>query len=144
MKKTALLATALLSIGALPLLAGCLGSGADIPQREALIEQESERLNDWFNARYEEQLARSPMSRTYLGMADGMDQLDDVSQTAINEEMALAESWLDEMRRDFDIDRLDEQSRLSYRLFEVDIEGLFAYVRTSYRSAQFSDKLWEG
>ena len=126
MKKTILLATALFSIGAAPLLSGCLGSGADIPQREELILEESQRLNDWFAARYEEQLARSPMSRTYLGMADGMDQLDDVSQTAINEEMALARSWLDEMRRDFDIDRLDEQSRLSFRLFEVDIEDQLA------------------
>lgn len=126
MKKTALLATALLSLGAAPLLSACLGSGADIPQREELIVAESQRLNDWFKARYEDQLARSPMSRTYLGMVDGMDQLDDVSQTAIDEEMALAQSWLDEMRRDFDIDRLDEQSRLSYRLFEVDVEDQLA------------------
>lgn len=126
MKKTLLLATALLSIGASPLLSGCLGSGADIPQREKIIEQESQRLNAWFKARYEEQLARSPMSRTYLGMTDGMGQLDDVSQSAMDEEIALAESWLDEMRRDFDIDRLDEQSRLSYRLFEVDIEDQLA------------------
>lgn len=126
MKKSVLLATALLSIGTSPLLTACLGSGADIPQREEVIAQESERLNAWFKDRYEEQLARSPMSRTYLGMADGMDQLDDVSQTAIDEEMRLAESWLNEMRREFDIDRLDEQSRLSYRLFEVDVEDQLA------------------
>ncbi|MEP4051921.1 MAG: DUF885 domain-containing protein [Litorimonas sp.] len=126
MKKATLLATALLTIGMTPLLSACLDSGADIPQREELIVQESQRLNDWFKARYEEQLARSPMSRTYLGMPDGMDQLDDVSQTAINEEVAIAKSWLNEMRRDFDIDRLDEQSRLSYRLFEVDIEDQLA------------------
>lgn len=126
MKKTALLATALLSLGTAPLLSACLNSGADVPAREELIVKESQRLNDWFEARYEDQLARSPMSRTYLGMADGMDQLDDISQTAIDEEMALVESWLNEMRRDFDVDRLDEQSRLSYRLFEVDIEDQLA------------------
>ena len=65
------------------------------------------------------------MSRTYLGMDDGMDQLDDISDIAIKEEMALARTWLDELRRDFDIDRLDDQSRLSYRLFEVDIAVRF-------------------
>lgn len=138
MKKTVLLATALLSIGAAPLLSGCLDSGADIPQREELIEQESQRLNNWFKARYEEQLARSPMSRTYLGMADGMGQLDDVSQSAMDEEMALAGSWLDEMRRDFDIDRLDEQSRLSYRLFEVDIEDQLATHAVGHQDYVFS------
>jgi len=126
MKKTALLATALFSLGTTPLLSACLNSGADVPEREELILKESQRLNDWFEARYEDQLARSPMSRTYLGMADGMDQLDDISQTAIDEEMALAESWLNEMRRNFDVDRLDDQSRLSYRLFEVDIKDQLA------------------
>ena len=126
MKKTLLLATALLSIGATPLLSGCLGSGADIPQREDVIKAESQRLNAWFTARYEDGLARSPMTRTYRGLDDGKDQLDDVSQTAIDEEAALAESWLDEMRRDFDIDRLDAQTRLSYRLFEADIEDQLA------------------
>jgi uncharacterized protein (DUF885 family) len=126
MKKKILLATALLSFGTTPLLSGCLNSGSDVPQREELIVQESARLNDWFAARFEEGLARSPMSRTYLGMSDGMDELDDISQIAINEEMALSKSWLDEMRREFDIDRLDDQTRLSYRLFEADIEDELA------------------
>ena len=138
MKKTALLATAILSLGFTPMLSACLDSGADIPQREELIKQESQRLNAWFTARYEEQLARSPMSRTYLGMDDGMDQLDDVSQMAIKEEMALARTWLDEMRRDFDIDRLDDQCRLSYRLFEVDIEDQLATYAASQNDYVFS------
>jgi len=138
MKKTAMLATACLALGFTPMLSACLDSGADIPQREELIEQESQRLNAWFTARYEDQLARSPMSRTYLGMDDGMNQLDDVSQMAIDEEMALAKTWLDELRRDFDIDRLDDQSRLSYRLFEVDIEDQLATYAASQNDYVFS------
>lgn len=138
MKKTAWLGTALLALGTAPILSACLNSGADVPAREELIVKESQRLNDWFEARYEDQLARSPMSRTYLGMADGMDQLDDISQTAIDEEMALAESWLNEMRRDFDVDRLDEQSRLSYRLFEVDIEDQLATHAVSQKDYVFT------
>ncbi len=126
MKKTLLLATALLTIGATPLLSGCLGSGADIPQREALIEAESQRLNEWFAARYEDRLARSPMSRTYLGMDDGKDQLDDISQIALDEEARLSSTWVNEMRREFDIDRLDDQTRLSYRLFEAEVEDSLA------------------
>ncbi len=126
MKKTLLLATALLSFGTAPLLSGCLGSGSDAPQRETLIVAESQRLNDWFTARYEEQLARSPMTRTYRGMDDGKDQLDDNSQMAIDEEATLARSWLDEMRREFDVDRLDPQTRLSYRLFEANIDDQLA------------------
>ncbi|GGX57862.1 hypothetical protein GCM10011309_03680 [Litorimonas cladophorae] len=138
MKKTLLLATALLSIGTTSLLSGCLGSGADIPQRESLIKAESQRLNDWFAARYEERLARSPMSRTYLGMDDGKDQLDDTSQTALDEEAAFAQAWLDEMRREFDIDRLDQQTRLSYRLFEADMEDSLATHDVSQNDYVFS------
>lgn len=138
MKKSILLATALLSLGTAPLLAGCLNSGTDVPQREELVEQESLRLNKWFAARYEDQLARSPMTRTYLGMADGMGQLDDVSQTAQDEKIALAESWLDELRRDFDIDRLDDQSSLSYRLFEASLENQLATHAVSTNDYVFS------
>jgi len=138
MKKTLLFTIAVLSIGTAPLLSGCLNSGGDVPQREELIREESKRLNDWFAARYEDQLARSPMSRTYLGQSDGMDQLDDVSQTAIDEEIALAKSWLDELRREFDIDRLDAQSSLSYRLFEADIENQLATHSFSVNDYVFS------
>ena len=138
MKKTVLLSAALISLGTAPLLSGCLNSGNDAPQREELIVAESQRLNDWFAARYEEQLARSPMSRTFLGLADGLDKLDDVSQIAINEEMAISKSWLDEMRREFDIDRLDSQTRLSYRLFEADIEDQLATHAVSTNEYIFS------
>jgi len=138
MKKTILLTSAILSLSLSPLLSSCLDSGADIPDREELITQESQRLNAWFKARYEEQLARSPMSRTYLGMSDGMDQLDDISQIAMDEEIALANDWLIEMRRNFDIDRLDAQSRLSFRLFEVDIEDQLATAAESQKDYVFS------
>ncbi len=138
MKKPLLLAAALFSLGAAPLLSSCLNSGTDAPQREELIIQESKRLNDWFAARYEEQLARSPMSRTFLGLADGMDQLDDISQIALNEEIKLAKSWLDELRREFDIDRLDDQTRLSYRLFEADVEDQLATHGVSKNDYIFS------
>lgn len=138
MKKTLLLATALLSFGSASILSACLGSGADIPARETVIKAESQRLNDWFTARYEDGLARSPMTRTYLGMDDGKGQLDDISQTALNEEAALSESWLNEMRREFDIDRLDDQSSLSYRLFESDIEDELATHDASQNDYVFS------
>ena len=138
MKKAALLVTACLALGSMPFLSACLDSGANITQREDLIKQESQRLNAWFAARYEDQLARSPMSRTYLGMPDGMDELDDISNIAIKEEMALAQTWLDELRRDFDIDRLDDQSRLSFRLFEVDMEDQLATYAVAENDYVFS------
>lgn len=86
------------------------------------MREQSAALNDWFKARYQEKLARSPQTQTYLGMKTGKDKLDNISDLAIEEDAALRKAWLDEMRRTFDIDRLDPQTRLSYRLYEYEAE----------------------
>jgi uncharacterized protein (DUF885 family) len=91
-----------------------------------MVEMQSQALNDWFEARYQDELARSPMMQTYLGMKDNQDKLDDASQLADDETAALAKSWLEEMRREFDIDRLDAQTALSYRLYEFAVEDQLA------------------
>ena len=101
-------------------MTGCNGS-PDV-NRAALVEQESARLNAWFADRYEDGLARSPMSQTYLGRSEGRDRLDDISQTAQDEEAELRRTWLETMRRDFDEDRLDPATRLSFQLFEREQE----------------------
>ena len=138
MRLTALLTTACLLCAPI-VISGCIpSSGLDVPERAALIEAESQRLNDWFAARYEEELARSPMSQTYLGMKDHHDKLDDISQTAIDEEATLKQNWVDEMRREFDVDRLDEQTRLSYRLFETQAESDLATHAVSLNDYVFT------
>ena len=71
-------------------------------------------------------MARSPMTQTYLGIKYNQAKLDDASQLADDETAALAQSQIEEMRRDFDIDRLDKQTALSYRLFEFATEDQLA------------------
>ncbi|MGB3454802.1 MAG: DUF885 domain-containing protein [Litorimonas sp.] len=126
---TAVLASLMICGAVLP---GCRPADA-VPDtdRATIVQQESERLNAWFEARYEEELARSPMDQTYRGQRDAQDRLDDISQTARDEEAALRRSWLDEMRRDFDVDRLDPETRLSYTLFEVQQEDWLATYAVS-------------
>ena len=124
MRYSKLLLTSILSSGLL--LSACTPSGSNAPSKAEMVETHSQALNDWFQARYEDELARSPMTQTFLGMKDNQDKLDDASQLADDEMAALAKSWLEEMRRDFDIDRLDAQTALSYRLFEFDIEDQLA------------------
>ncbi|WP_371395529.1 DUF885 family protein [Fretibacter rubidus] len=100
------------------LLSGCTPKGASEASKAELVISESKALNDWFAARFDDQLARSPMMQTYLGQKDNQDRLDDSSQLADDEGAALTEQWLKDMRARFDIDRLDAQSKLSYRLYE--------------------------
>ena len=90
--------------------------------RETLIETESTRLNAWFTERFEESLARSPMSQTSFGKKTNYNALDDISQLALDETATLQQIWLDEMRSSFDVDRLDAQTKLSYKLYEYEIE----------------------
>jgi len=108
------------------LLSACSPGSNKAPSKTVIVEKHSQALNDWFQARYEDELARSPMTQTYLGIKDNQDKLDDASQLADDETAALAQSRLEEMRRDFDIDRLDKQTALSYRLFEFATEDQLA------------------
>jgi len=114
----------MLSVSGLSLSA-CLPS-SDIPSRSELVKAESQALNDWFEQRYEDSLARSPMMQTYIGENTQNDRLDDISAMALDEEAATQKAWLSTMRDEFDIDRLDDQTRLSYRLYEFDIEDELA------------------
>lgn len=120
---TTALASLMLGLAVLP---GCRPGGGPDLDRSAIVQQESDRLNAWFAERYAEGLARSPMTQTYLGRRDNQDKLDDISQIALDEEAALRRNWLAEMRRDFDVDRLDTQTRLSYTLFEVEQDDWLA------------------
>jgi len=103
--------------------------------RDTLVETESARLNAWFAQRFEESLARSPMSQTAFGQTTNYAALDDISQLALDETAALQQIWLDEMRSKFDIDRLDDQTKLSFRLYEFDAEdnlASHAYAEKDY------------
>ena len=108
------------------ILSSCTAGTDKAPTKAERIETQSQALNDWFQARYEDQLARSPMMQTYLGIKDNQDKLDDASQVAADETAALTKAWLEDMRREFDIDRLDKQSALSYRLYEFAAEDELA------------------
>ena len=105
-------------IGSTLLSGACQPSAPDLPSKAEIIQNHSEALNEWFEARFEDELVRSPMSQTYLGRKTNKDQLDDASQLALDEDAALQKAWLEDMRKRFDVDRLDPQTALSYRLYE--------------------------
>ena len=80
MRTAKLLLTSVLSAGLL--LSACSPGGTNAPNKAEMVEKHSQALNEWFEARYEDELARSPMTQTYLGIKDNQDMLDDASQLA--------------------------------------------------------------
>ena len=75
-------------------------------------------LDDAFDAR----IALQPESQTHLGLKTNYDRLDDYTDAAAVREQALLESQLKDMRARFRPEQLGPSARLSYRLFEYDVE----------------------
>jgi len=110
-------------------IAAALAASVALPAAPALaahheesVQSESERLNAWFDAKYEENLQFSPISLAYLGRKEKYDELDDVSLAAQDEQLAWYEATLAEMESSFDYAQLDPQTQLSWDLWKYDVE----------------------
>ena len=75
------LASLLLVTAAPFTLAACDAFGPEIAKIECATTQ-TECLNEWFEAKFEEQLAFSPLTQTALGRKTDYDQIDDFSAEA--------------------------------------------------------------
>lgn len=78
---------------------------------------ESERLNAWFDERYEEQLQRSPIQLTFLGRKDRYDEIDQFGETAIRDEVAWRLQTVKDMQAGFDYDALTKEAQESWDLW---------------------------
>ncbi|MEO0883816.1 MAG: DUF885 domain-containing protein [Pseudomonadota bacterium] len=88
----------------------------------AVTATESERLNAFFEITFNEAVARSPMSQTFLGIKDNYDKWDDASEANALREIEIQRANVEKMQANFDFDLLDEQSKLSWRLAEYELE----------------------
>ena len=75
---------------------------------------ETARLNAWLNARYEEELERSPTSLTTLGRKTRYGEIDDISEAGELANYHLLEQSVARLRREFDYDKLTPEGRISY------------------------------
>ncbi len=133
----------ILSLAAGAILLGC-ASGAPVVEAPRATQTETARLNAWFEARYEEQLAFSPIRTTTLGRKDNYDQIDDFSEAAQDARLAWRRETVEALQRDFDAELLTPEARTSYDLWLYELERTEAgwpyrrrgYVFTQMQSAQ--------
>ena len=100
----------------------------------------SEKINAWFEEKFEQGLARSPMFQTFLGRKTNYDKWDNVSDAFRLESHALRMAALSDMRQTFDFNDLDASAQLSYRLFEYEVaqeDRAFPYRNHWYVFSQF-------
>ena len=104
-------------------------AGADSAGRETA------RLNDWLDARYEEELAFSPLEKTRLGRKDDYDKIDDLSESGAQAELEWRRGTVRDLERDFDRARLTPEGQTSYDLWRYGLEraeAAWPFRRRSY------------
>ena len=115
------------------ILAAVLMLGACAPASEAPTPKstqtatseasdENARLDEWFEARFMESVRAYPQSMTSLGIDERQDEWNDPSRAYRLEQLDKSREALEDMRTRFDVDKLDPNRQLSYRLFEKNIE----------------------
>jgi len=93
------------------LLAGCTTS-----------QTETERINEWFDEKYEEYLQLNPMQLTMLGRKELYDQIDDMSEYGFDQILDWRAATVGEMNDLFDYDQLDPEAQVSFDLWEYQYE----------------------
>ncbi len=83
---------------------------------ESAAEQ-SARLREWFDARFEEQLDFSPLAKTSLGRKDDYDQIDDLSESAAAAQLEWFRQTARDLTANFDREQLPPEDRTSYDLW---------------------------
>ncbi|QDX27159.1 DUF885 domain-containing protein [Sphingomonas suaedae] len=109
------------------LLFACVAAPALVSSTAPVVQTvdtkaEDARLNAFLDAAFDANVALSPETQTALGLKTNYDKLGDYTDAADERRMALAEKQLAAMRAQFDPAKLGPQARLSYRLFETQVE----------------------
>jgi uncharacterized protein (DUF885 family) len=100
------------------------------PQAQAPAQpagDETARINAWFEAKFKEQLAFSPIQQTFLGQkASG---IDDLSIAAQDKQLAWQRASAAEMRKSFDYAKLTPEAQTSYDVWLYQLEQAEAAVK---------------
>ncbi len=105
------------------------------PPQPAQVGKQDAALLQFLDQAYDEQVRLSPESQTQLGFKIDYDRLDDYTDAGAARERALAERQLKAMRARFDPAQLGASARVSYRLFEYEVERNRASFR--FRKLRF-------
>lgn len=119
-------------------LGSCGESGPELQpesQSTAISVDETERLNDWLDEQYQEQLGFSPQTRTRLGDKTDYDRLDDYSLAGRERLLNWRRTSVDTMRSEFDYENLNDDGKLSFDMWEYALaqaESVVPFQNHSY------------
>jgi len=122
---------------------GCkpVGDNPEVIQGES---EESAKLNAWFEEKFEEELAFSPIRQTFLGIKTDYGKIDDMSAKAADAQLVWRRAVAEEMQAKFDYDKLSPTAKISwdmwlFRLKQAEADAKFrdnGYVMHQFNGAQ--------
>ncbi len=87
------------------------------------VEEHSKKLNDWFESQFEEEVARSPKTQTYLGIkTEDYGKWDDISPKREVEDLERTKERLAYLKDSVDASKLNKGTSLSYKLMKQKLE----------------------
>lgn len=140
----------LISIAIVSILSGCnpasdtnlknttgnpTAAQVDSQQAADTTPSTTERLNQWFDEKYEQQLQQSPLQMTFMGRKDKYDQIDDVTIAAEEQQLAWRAATVAELKANFNYDELDLEAQTSYDIWVYQYEMAEAAVK--FRQNQY-------
>jgi len=96
---------------------------------------ETQKLNQWFEIKYEEELMMSPIELTFQGRKERYGEIDDMSEGFADEKLAWKHQTVKDMKSKFDYNKLTTDGKLSYELWEYqyrDLADELKFRRSSY------------
>lgn len=98
-----------------------------VPSAQQPAGDETARINAWFEAKFEEQLALSPIQQTFLGRKSG--GIDDMSIAGQDKMVAWQRASVEEMRASFDYAKLSPEAQTSYDTWIYQLEQTEAALK---------------
>ena len=87
------------------------------------IENETKKANDFFEKSFADNLDRSPMFQTYLGIKKDYDKWDDLTEEKEAADLEITKKELKYLLDSINPEALDKQAKISYDLFKLNAEN---------------------
>ena len=86
-------------------------------QQVQAAQSETDRINAWFDEKYEEELKFSPIEQTFIGRKTDYGLIDDFSDAGADRELAWLRDAVAEMKSRFDYAQLSPEAQTSYDIW---------------------------
>jgi uncharacterized protein (DUF885 family) len=97
-------------------MVSCKEDASDKDISDSEIKKSSAKLNAYFDAEFEKDVADSPMMQTMLGRKTDYGKWDDFSTQKYTDDLEKAKKRLEYLEKNVDQVSLDKSTQLSYRL----------------------------